>query len=108
MFWDYDAGKIFSRFSDVSWNISSEVLRLLLRLGCPRFYCRNRDELRAALDAGVPPHRVVFAPASSPAVASHVKFAHSAGVAALAFRNGNDLAKISARAPGARSHNLSL
>ena len=88
---------------DVFWNGSPEVLRLLLDLGCDRFYCRNRSELRLALDeAGLPPSTVVFAPCPVPAVASHLKVAHAAGVAAIAFSTGNDLAKIAARAPGSR------
>ncbi len=76
------------------------MLQLLSEQGCRRFLCRNRDEVRLALQAGLPPSKLALVPPSSPAVASHLKHAHNNGVGAIGFETEADLDKIALRAPG--------
>ncbi len=84
------------------WNSSPEVLKLLSKLGCSHFRCRNRDEVRAALEAGIRPDSISFVPAASPALASHLKFSKANGVQEFGFESENDLTKISLKAPNAK------
>lgn len=78
-------------FSDVSNNGNPEILRLLSTLGC-HFFCQNREELRAVLDAGVGPEKVTFS--ARTAVSSHIKFAIANKVEQFLFENQRDLNKL--------------
>ncbi|KAJ2711537.1 Ornithine decarboxylase, partial [Coemansia spiralis] len=87
-------------FFAVKCNPDPLVIGLLARLGAG-FDCASKAEIQQVLREGAAPHDVIYAHPCKPA--SHLRYAHGAGVALMTFDNADELVKMSQIYPGAKA-----
>lgn len=84
----------------VKCNDDPQIVKTLASLGAG-FDCATKGEMSMALGLGVKPEDIIFAhPAKQP---SHIRYAHSKGVAKMTFDNEEELRKIAREHPGAQA-----
>ncbi|KAJ2789963.1 Ornithine decarboxylase, partial [Coemansia helicoidea] len=87
-------------FFAVKCNPDPLVIGLLARLGAG-FDCASKAEIQQVLREGTAASDVIYAHPCKPA--SHLRYAHAAGVAMMTFDNADELVKMSQIHPGAQA-----